>query len=1565
VTNNQDAVAIVGLGAVFPGAGDVAAFWRNITAGTDSITEVTPDRWDPAVYCDQEQAGAAAFYCRRGGFLGELATFDPHSFGIMPASVDGTEPDQLLMLRAAAAAIADGGALADRERTGVIIGRGGYLTPGLTRLDQRVTAAHQLTAVLTDLLPCLGAGQLAAVRAAFAERLGRDDPQDSVGLVPNFAASRLANRFDLRGPAYTVDAACASSLIAVDHAVRELTSGRCDAVLAGGVHTCHHPTLWSVFTRLRVLSPGGVIRPFDAAADGTLLSEGAGAVLLKRLADARAAGDRVYAVIRGVGTSSDGRASGMLNPLVEGQELAIRRAWAAAGLDPAAPGSLGLLEAHGTATPTGDRAELTALGRVFGPAGHGPAIGIGTVKSMIGHAMPAAGIAGLIKAALAVHEGVLPPTLHVDEPNPALAGTRFTPVTTARPWDDGPVRRAAVSAFGFGGINAHVVIESEPAASAARGGRTDRQPAGGGVPVRPGPGSGGSSAGVSGRSGSGGSVSGSAETVLRLAADSVGDLAAALRAPDAALLTRASGDPGRVLGTGSCRLAIVAPDTRRLALARKVVERGVPWRGRSDIWFTPRPLLTGPEQVAFLYPGFEPGFAPRTEGVAAAFGLPEPRLHRPADPGGAAGADGVADDSGDGAGPAVWHAVDLVAVGRLFTAALREMGITPGLLAGHSLGEWTAMVAAGVYPDIDAFIDSVKPGIVELPDLVYLALGAGAARAAGLIGGLAGMWVTHDNCPRQSVVCGPAAQVATVARRAREAGVLAQAMPFRTGFHSPAFAPHVPVIRRTLGGLAVRAAQVPVWSATTLEPFPADPDQIRALVLRHLVEPVRFRELTGRLHDAGIRAFVQVGPGSLTGFTEDTLNGRDYLTVATATVKRDGLAQLRRTAAALWAEGLSPRFDRLAAGTPATGPARHSAGVAGAALGGAGAGALGGDDATGAGPGGADPAGAGREMRLRLGVPLVRLAGLMEPLTRDGDGPGGGIATGGGVAAGGGVATGARGGDGGAVLAPGSGNGGPPALAELTALLAETTATAESVVAAALGGPTPAAPAPAAPAPAATSAGPGDPEGRRSGTPDSAGAADNPGAADSEFLAEREFSLRTMPEIADHCLIPAPGGWPDDSDRFPIVPLTTLLEIMGDAALQLAPGQVVTGFQQVRATRWLTVAPPTRTTVRASRAGPGPGPAAGRVRVSIDGYASGYVLLGERYPAPPPADGSPLRGREEPPVSARELYADRWMFHGPRFAGVASVGAVADDGIEGTVLSLPARGALLDSVGQLIGHWMQVVPPDAQTVLPTGIEAVQLFGPPPAAGQRLGAVARIRELTDTEMRANAEVREASGRVWAQVTGWTTRRFATDDAIVSTRREPGAHGLSVLAPGGYAVAFERWQDTASRELIMRLYLNAAERADYERLPPFRQRRWLLGRIAVKDAVRAALWERGAGLVFPAELTVTGSGDGVAVSGAFSATPVSLALSQEAPGRPCAVAAAGHHPGLSVEAGPDGTVLVRQPGRPPVAVTTGPDAGPAAAMTTSGSRQPGGTQACESAAGETQPRETQPRETPGGH
>ncbi|MER6358645.1 beta-ketoacyl synthase N-terminal-like domain-containing protein, partial [Streptomyces sp. NPDC001634] len=801
LTGRQVPVAIVGMAVLLPGAAGLDAYWRNLLDGVDAISDVPEGRWDADYYRPGSATGPAAaheVYCRRGGFVDGLADVEVTRFGIMPNSVAGTEPDQLIALNVAAEAIADAGGedrLPDRHRIGVVLGRGGYLTPGLVGLDQRVRTAGQLVRTLGELLPDLDSGQLDRIRAAFTDRLGTVTPESAIGLVPNLAASRIANRLDLRGPAYTVDAACASSLVAVDQAVGELAAGRCDVMLAGGVHHCHDITLWSVFSQLRALSPSQRIRPFHRDADGILIGEGTGVVVLKRLADAERDGDRIYAVIRGTGVASDGRASGLVNPDPGGQAYAVRRAWEAAGLDPARPGSIGLLEAHGTATPAGDAAELATLTEVFGP-GDGlrderPVVG--SVKSMIGHTMPAAGVAGLVKAALAVHHGMLLPTLHCGDPHPALAATRFRTLDKAAPWNttpEQPVRRAGVNAFGFGGINAHVVLE-------APGARTSRPEA-----LRP-------------LTGTATIAVAEPERVLLLAADSPERLAAQLDADDPAVLASGLHPAGTHPEAGRTRLGVVDPTAKRLALARRAVAKGRAWNGRSDVWFRPAPLLgaAGNGKLAFVFPGLEGDFEPRVDDIAAHFGLPG--LRGPA----ARPGDRVhVSDVGR-------HGFGVVGVGRLLDTALRRMGVVPDAVAGHSVGEWTAMAAAGLYSgtEVDDFMASFDPDSVTVPGLAFGVIGAPAERVVTALGegwADAGIVLSHDNAPGQSMVCGPDEAMKEFVRSFRAQGVLSQVLPFRSGFHTPMLEPFLAPIREAAHRFRLHPPTVPVWSGTTAAPFP-------------------------------------------------------------------------------------------------------------------------------------------------------------------------------------------------------------------------------------------------------------------------------------------------------------------------------------------------------------------------------------------------------------------------------------------------------------------------------------------------------------------------------------------------------------------------------------------------------------------------------------------------------------------------------------------------------------------------------------------------------------------------
>ncbi|WP_263170256.1 type I polyketide synthase [Streptomyces sp. SCSIO ZS0520] len=1388
-------VAVVGMEVFLPGAPDLAAYWHNIAHGVDSVSEVPPDRWDPEFYDPGGPRRSDRFYCRRGGFTDTSTEFDLTRFGIMPNSVPGTDPDQLIALDVAHRSLEDAGGEsvlpAARERAGIVLGRGGYLTPGLVRLDQRVRTANQLVHTLRELAPGLGEEQLESVREAFCEKLGPEQPESAIGLVPNLVASRVANRLDLRGPAYTVDAACASSLVAVDHAVRELATGRCDVMLAGGVHHCHDLTLWSVFTQLGALSPSERIRPLHREADGVLIGEGTGVVVLKRLADAQRDGDRIYAVIRGTGVASDGRSASLFNPDPGGQIRAVRQAWEAAGLDPRDPGALQLLEAHGTATAAGDRAELATVAEVFGPA-TGARAAIGSVKSQIGHTMPAAGVAGLIKAALALHHELLPPTLHCEDPNPALEQTRFAPLAEATGWGEvagGGPRRAAVNAFGFGGINAHLVLE-QPARVPARRPRVQvREP----------------------------------ERVLRLAAGSTEQLAAQLQLEDSELLATSLPETGPGSeGAGPVRLGIADPTARRLKLARKAVAKGEPWRGRSDVWFTPRPVL-GPAggRTAFVFPGLEAEFGAKVDELAEVFGLDWKF-----------GEDAQVGDVGR-------HGAAVFQLGRILDTSLRRLGVVPDAVAGHSVGEWTAMAAAGVHApeEVDAFLAGFDPDALRVPGLAFAVLGTAAERVLERLAGREDVVLSHDNAPNQSMICGPEEQVAALVDAFRAEGVIAQVLPFRSGFHTPMLGPYLAPIRQAAEAYTLHPPHVPVWSATTAAPFPAEPDAVRELFVRHLLEPVRFRQLVLALYESGFRAFLVLGAGQLGSLLDDTLAGRDRLVVSAHSGARDSLAQLRRVATALWTEGAAPDLaPLLPAGSTSrtTKPGREGARRPTA--------------------------------RLDLGGALVSLPGQVRGLLdRAAPAPASPLAATPAVRAG---ATGAPS----RAATPraaaldqlGRAAGRFPVAAELSALLDETASVAGELLDAVHSGRAartaaprrgPRVPAhrgaqpPAAPqAPAAPVApGAGQPP---NGRPQQGSPSDGP-TDTAPPLAPLPATLRIdveeMPYLLDHCFFRQRPGWPDEADRWPIVPATTVIEHLMSLAEQARPGLRAVAVHQVRLQKWIEAIPASEVPVTARALGPD------RVEVKLTGYAGAVVQLAPGHapsPAPWPVETAAER---RPDLSAEQLYSERWMFHGPRFQGVTALTALGERHVRGVLTTPAAPGALLDNVGQLLGYWIMATLTERTTVFPVGMARITFHGPAPVPGTDLDCHIRITEVTDTTLTADMQLVH-QGRVWAEFTGWTDRRFDTDPGIRAVDRFPGRHTLSTPQDGGWTLVHERWPDLATRELIMRNMLGSAERARYEAQPPVRRRRWLLGRIAAKDALRGVLWAEGAGEVYPAEIAL---------------------------------------------------------------------------------------------------------------
>jgi acyl transferase domain-containing protein len=455
-------VAIVGVSALFPGAEDAAAFWRDILEGRDRLSDVPRTHWLSGDYFDPKPGTPDKVCTTRGGFLPAI-DFSPLEFGLPPNIAQATDTAQLLSLIVAKRALneATRGRFEsiDRSRMSVVLG-----VASATELVAHMSGRLQIPVAERAMRAAgLDEDEVTRVRQVLERCYVPWQESTFPGLLGNVVAGRIANRIDLGGTNAVVDAACASSLAAIDIGVNELALGRSDLVLTGGVDTLNDILMFMCFGQTGALSLTGDCRPFSEDADGTMLGEGIGIVALKRLADAERDGDPIYAVIRGIGTSSDGRAKSIYAPAPEGQARALERAYDRAGYG---PDTVELVEAHGTATKAGDAAEVEALKKVFGAAGARPqSCALGSVKAQIGHTKAAAGAAGLIKIVMALHHRVLPGTFKVRAPNASFAGdvNPFYLNTEARPWirsaESTTPRRASVSALGFGGTNFHVAVE--------------------------------------------------------------------------------------------------------------------------------------------------------------------------------------------------------------------------------------------------------------------------------------------------------------------------------------------------------------------------------------------------------------------------------------------------------------------------------------------------------------------------------------------------------------------------------------------------------------------------------------------------------------------------------------------------------------------------------------------------------------------------------------------------------------------------------------------------------------------------------------------------------------------------------------------------------------------------------------------------------------------------------------------------------------------------------------------------------------------------------------------------
>ncbi|MGF7239452.1 MAG: 4'-phosphopantetheinyl transferase superfamily protein, partial [Frankia sp.] len=372
--------------------------------------------------------------------------------------------------------------------------------------------------------------------------------------------------------------------------------------------------------------------------------------------------------------------------------------------------------------------------------------------------------------------------------------------------------------------------------------------------------------------------------------------------------------------------------------------------------------------------------------------------------------------------------------------------------------------------------------------------------------------------------------------------------------------------------------------------------------------------------------------------------------------------------------------------------------------------------------------------------------------------------------------------------------------------------------------------------------------------------------APRRLTVTRTFSIDGLPHVRDHCFYRQPPDWPHLTDRFPIIPMTALLEMMIEEARVLAPGRIPIGLRDVRALRWLAIEPAVEVTVNLTEL------ADGAVRVEFKGYTRGTVVFADAYQPAPEASTEPLLDLRPPPVSAAFLYDDRWMFHGPSYQGISELGPISPAGLIGTVRAPDAPGALLDSVGQLFGFW--AIPFLFETgtsmLLPQGVGAVHFYGPQPPPGTPITSTFWIRETGEVTVKADLELRRADGTVWARIDGWTDHRFANDD-VLWAMRHPEVSTIAQPSADGWMFSYEHATDSASRELISYHYLTAQGRARLSGHNPRAARQWLLGRIAAHDAVRRWLWDGGAGPVWAIEVEIDNEPSGRPVVARMPARP----------------------------------------------------------------------------------------------
>jgi acyl transferase domain-containing protein len=1412
-------IAIVGMACVFPKAPDATTYWSNILDKVDAVGQPAA-AWGAERYFDPDDQSGERIYTTAGGFLNDLYAFDSLEFGIMPSSLDGGEPDHFLALKVARDALADAGIGVDYDHTatGVILGHSTYLHRGNAGVVQHGVVIDQTVELVRQLMPQAGEAELEQLRAALKAKLPPFNADIAPGLVPNVMTGRIANRLNLKGPNYLIDAACASSLLAVLAAAEELRRGSSDLMLAGGVNASMPAEVLMVFTQLGALSRTSSVRPFDAGANGTLLGEGLGMLVLKRLADAERDGDRIYCVLKGVGQSSDGKALGLLAPSLEGEVLAIERAYAESQVDPA---TIGLIEAHGTGIPLGDRTEIQALTRVFGERdGELPRIAIGSVKSMISHCIPAAGAAGMIKMALALYHKILPPTL-CKQPNPQL-GLERTPFyinTEARPWiqETAVPRRGAVNAFGFGGINTHAVFE-EYHGTAREAPR----------------------------------VHWPHELVL-FAANNRAELCEELRrvgdyleASPGASLRDVAYTAGRRAGDGELRLAVLGGSPKDLAgKLEKARERILDpacdrLQTRSGIHFAVRPMGG---KLAFLFPGEGAQYPEMLADLAMLFPVVREWFDF---------WDGIFQESRGhpsttavfspptGVDASVRHDLEqklyslrigsesMFMANQAIHSLLRSLGVEADAMLGHSSGENSALVASGIVRMKDRA--ELRDHILRLNRIyeqmesdgsiargALLTVGAVAReRILALVEASKGvLHLALDNCQHQAVLFGPRDAMERAAEELRQAGGLCVFLPFDRAYHTVLFMPVADAVERFLADVEFGPGRVPVYSCVDAAVFPRDSAAIRHHTAVQWASRVRFTDTIERMYADGVRSFVEVGPsGNLTAFVDDILRTRPHLACAANSRNHSGLSQLLQMLGRVYTTGRPMNLERLYLGRSAReldfskpmAPAKR------------------------------------RARMLPNTLPYIRFDEAEAAALR-------------------------------AVLRGQESHIGTSAPIESAPPAERYQQTVEAL---------------RANEQALESLGQSEDGECYEQEADLPFASQIVEKTEDRVRTRFDLDLRAHTFLRDHVLYARTVSEIDPTlTALPVVPLSVSMEMLIEVAALLAEQPYVVALENVQAHNWVAVEEERRTIeLCAWRL-----EEAGRVHAAVcDGDTvlfEGDVLFASA-PLEAASPLSALRAPQAPRWRDEELYTSG-MFHGPLFHSIAHLVAWDDTGMDAQLADTPlddffdggaapalfVNPVLLDAVGHVTAFWLAQSLGTDFSSFPSRIARIELIDPAREATAGCTLRGRLRFLeTQGQSRfleGNFDCIDPQGRLLFRIHGWRDRFFDVPHSFYEARTQPresffgedwsalfeelGQHTLTWYLPA-FPPGFLEDAGAVWKRLLAHTILSRGEREQWRALPPNPHRRseWLLGRLALKEAVRYWISQRYGVLLFPADVAI---------------------------------------------------------------------------------------------------------------